>query len=423
MVFVTGFRGFVLRNRSVFRMGLAALVIAATADLVAGLFLGGMEEYIVLIPGMMVLVYSAIGMRGNIFGAMGSRLGTSMHMGTFEMSFKRGSTLRSNIESSIALTFVISLAMGIMGWAIITAMGTESDIWGFTFISMTGGLLAGLVLLVFNVTIAREGHKRDWDVDNITAPLIAAAGDIVTMPMLFVSAWLVMNYNPSFFSIGDNSVNLVVVLTVVMIIVTFIIMGSVLSRKAKTTRMDEAKRILIQSTPILLMCLVLDIFAGLAIEGRKESLVELTVLLILMPAFLNEGNALSGMLTSRLSSMLHLGTLKADRFPGRDADENFAVTYILAAVTFAFIGVIASVATLLVYDGGLGIGFWQVMLIVLLAGMITTTVLNFLSYYVAIAAVKFNLDPDDHSIPITSSSMDLISALVLIGVILLLAPL
>ncbi|MDR2846569.1 MAG: magnesium transporter [Candidatus Methanoplasma sp.] len=422
MVFVTGFRGFVLRNRSVFRMGLTALVIAATADLVAGLFLGGMEEYIVLIPGMMVLVYSAIGMRGNIFGAMGSRLGTSMHMGTFEMSFKRGSILRSNIESSIALTFVISLAMGIMGWAIIAAMGTSSDIWGFTFISMTGGLLAGLVLLVFNVTIAREGHKREWDVDNITAPLIAAAGDIVTMPMLFVSAWLVMNHNTALFSLLGHDIGLVVILTVVMIIVTIVIMGMVLSRRTKISRLDEAKRILIQSTPVLLMCLVLDIFAGLAIEGRKDSLVDLTVLLILMPAFLNEGNALSGMLTSRLSSMLHLGTLRADRFPGREADENFAVTYILAAVTFAFIGAIASVATLLMY-GELGMEFWQIMLIVLFAGMITTTVLNFLSYYVAIAAVKFNLDPDDHSIPITSSSMDLISALVLIGVILLLAPL
>jgi mgtE-like transporter len=371
---------------------------------------------------MMVLVYSAIGMRGNIFGAMGSRLGTSMHMGTFEMSFKRGSILRSNVESSIALTFVISFAMGLMGWAIITAMGTSSDIWGFTFISMTGGLLAGLVLLVFNVTIAKEGHKRDWDVDNITAPLIAAAGDIVTMPMLFVSAWLVMNHNVSLFSLLGHDVNLVVILTVVMIIVTIIVMGMVLSRRTKTSRSDEAKRILIQSTPVLLMCLVLDIFAGLAIEGRKESLVDLTVLLILMPAFLNEGNALSGMLTSRLSSMLHLGTLRADRFPGREADENFAVTYILAAATFAFIGVIASIATLLIY-GELGMEFWQIMLIVLFAGMVTTTILNFLSYYVAIAAVKFNLDPDDHSIPITSSSMDLISAIVLIGVILLLAPL
>ncbi|MDR3282939.1 MAG: magnesium transporter [Candidatus Methanoplasma sp.] len=419
MVLATGFKGFLLHNKSVFKMGLAALVIAATADLVAGLFLGGMEEYIVMIPGMMVLVYSAIGMRGNIFGATGSRLGTSMHMGTFEMSFKKGSVLRSNMESSIALTFVISLAMGLMGWAVVGAMDMGStDIWNFIFISMFGGLLAGLVLLVFNVTIAREGHKRDWDVDNITAPLIAAAGDIVTMPMLFLSAMFIKGQENSDGGAGTS----VIVLTLVMIAFTAFIMFAVLRRRT-VGRVNEAKRILVQSTPVLLMCLLLDIFAGLVIENEKGSLVSLTVLLILMPAFLNEGNALSGMLTSRLSSMLHLGTLKAGRFPGREADENFAITYILAAATFAFIGVIASFATVLVYpDIGLGMGFWMVMLIVLLAGMITTTILNFLSYYVAMAAVKFDLDPDDHSIPITSSSMDLVSALVLIGVILAVAP-
>ncbi|MDR0523239.1 MAG: magnesium transporter [Candidatus Methanoplasma sp.] len=417
MVFVTGFKGFLIRNKSVFKMGLAALAIAAAADLVAGLFLGGMEEYIVMIPGMMVLVYSAIGMRGNIFGAVGSRLGTSMHMGTFEMSFRKGGILRSNMESSIALTFLISLAMGIMGWAVVGAMGMGStDIWSFTFISMSGGLLAGLILLAFNVIIAREGHKRDWDVDNMTAPLIAAAGDIVTMPMLFLSAMFVKGCEGE-----DGSAGLpVVILTLCMIAFT-VALVALIARRRSSGRMDEARRIVAQSTPVLVMCLLLDIFAGLAIEGEKESLVELAVLLILMPAFLNEGNALSGMLTSRLSSMIHLGTLRTGRFPGRDADENFAVTYIMAAATFAFIGAIASAATMLVY-GDLGIGFGRVMLIVLVAGMITTTILNFLSYYVAVAAVRFSLDPDDHSIPITSSSMDLISAIVLINVILLLSP-
>ncbi|MDR3206205.1 MAG: magnesium transporter, partial [Candidatus Methanoplasma sp.] len=255
-------------------------------------------------------------------------------------------------------------------------------------------------------------------VDNITAPLIAAAGDIVTMPMLFLSAMFVKGQETSEGGAGMY----VIVLTVIMIAFTAFIMFAVLKRKT-VGRMNEAKRILVQSTPVLLMCLVLDIFAGLVIENEKGSLISLTVLLILMPAFLNEGNALSGMLTSRLSSMLHLGTLKAGRFPGREADENFAITYILAAVTFAFIGLLASLATLVIYpDIGLGMDFWMVMLVVLLAGMVTTTILNFLSYYVAMAAVRFDLDPDDHSIPVTSSSMDLVSALVLIGAILALAP-
>ena len=54
---------------------------------------------------------------------------------------------------------------------------------------------------------------------------------------------------------------------------------------------------------------------------------------------------------------------------------------------------------------------------VLLAGMLATTAINFLSYYVAVAAIKFKLDPDDQCIPITSSIMDVVGTAILVAVI------
>ena len=39
-----------------------------------------------MLPGLIVLVPAAIGMRGNVFGALGSRLGTQIHAGTFRLS-------------------------------------------------------------------------------------------------------------------------------------------------------------------------------------------------------------------------------------------------------------------------------------------------------------------------------------------------
>ena len=410
--------GFLGRNRAVFIMGLAALFIAGTADLFAGILLGSMETFIMAIPGMLVLVYSAIGMRGNIFGAMGSRLGTSMHMGTFEMSFKQGTILRYNIESAIGLSFIISLAMGLIGWAVVVLFDFGSiPISSFVFISLLGGLMASFILLGVNLIIARTGFKREWDVDNITAPLIAAAGDIVTMPMLFICAWIVVSCKGDLQYVVDF-------LTVVLIAVSVIFIVYIFTRKILLGRADEAKRIIAQSTPILLMCLLLDIAAGVIIENESELLFSpggagLLVLVIMMPAFLNEGNALAGMLTSRLSSLLHLGILKVKRFPGMSALENFIITYILAAITYSYIGIIAYLVAQFVMGGAGDISFPTVMGIVLIAGMITTTALNVLSYYVAVGAVRFDLDPDDHSIPITSSSMDLIAASVLIGVILL----
>ncbi len=397
--------GFFARNRSTFVLGLTALIIAAIADLFAGIFLKEMEEFLMIVPGMLILIYTAIGMRGNIYGAMGSRMGTSMHMGTFSMNLKKGSVLRKNIEATLALTMIMSVTMGFAGWVIVELLfGGGIGVLEFTFISAAGGLLAGIVVMGFNIMIAFEGFKHNWDVDNITAPLIAAVGDIVTVPMIFLSTWI-------FISLDSWIIQ---ILCIILILFTIAVSYVIIRRKNKKRRgMDEAKRIVVQSTPVLIMCLILEICAGMLIQQQEDKFYEFAVLLILLPAFLNEGNALSGMLTSRLSSMIHLGTLKTNKLPPKEAYENFGIMYLLAILTFAFIGV----AAYLVAPASLS--FLTTMTIVLLAGILTTTVINYLSYYVAVLAVRLNLNPDDHCIPITSSIMDAVGSVILMCVIFL----
>ncbi len=393
-------------------MGLTALVIAGTADLFAGLLLDQMEEYLLTVSGMMILIYSAIGMRGNIFGAMGSRIGTSMNMGTFEMSLRHGTVLRANFDSTVALTLVMSIAMGITTWAVAAVFfGGNSDVWDIVFISSVGGFFAGLIVLGFNILIAYVGNRRRWDVDNISAPLIAAVGDIVTMPMIFLSTWV-------FFRISDlpSGSMIVLALTVAVIALTAVYVAVLLTRKvSKRNFSGEGKRIFRQSLPVLMVCLVFEIGAGIVIQDEQDSLIMYSVLMIMMPAFLNQGNALSGMLTSRLSSAIHLGTLKAKWSP-RGASSDLLMIYICAMITFVYIGIISYGACII--TGGRGdISFPDSLAIITIAGFLATTVLGILSYYVAIAATKFGLDPDDHSIPITSSAMDLLGSLVLVGVI------
>ena len=371
-------KGFAKRNRAVITMGLSALVIAGTADLFAGILQDQMTGY--LFAGMMILIYSAIGMRGNIFGAMGSRIGTALNIGTFEMSLRKGTVLRANVESAILLTLVMSIAMGITTWvSAIILFSDVMSVWDFIFISTVGGVIAGIIVLGFNILIAYVGNKREWDVDNITAPLIAAIGDIVTMPLIF-AAYIM---------------------------------------RRKVSRRDfsgEAKRIVVQSLPILMICLIFEIGAGITIQNQQDSLVEYSVLLIMLPAFLNQGNALSGMLTSRLSSMIHLGTLEEGWLPGRGAYENFGIMYICAMLTFLYIGII-SYAAAVITSGGSNVTFAIAIAVIMIAGFLATTILNILSYYVAVAATKFGLDPDDHCIPITSSVMDLLGSMVLVMVV------
>ena len=395
--------GFFVRNKSPLLMGLAALVIAGTADLVAGFFMVSMEDYILMVPGMMVLIYAAIGMRGNIFGAMGSRLGTAMHIGTFQLSFGKKSVLRANIEAAMALTLAMSVLMALIGWVLVWILFDNTyDFLKFMFISTFGGLLAGVLVMVVNIAVAYIGYRRNWDVDNITAPLIAAAGDVITVPMIYVATLMAVNLDDIVTQIG----------AVVLVIITVIVVLRIVTRKSKRRRkVDEAKRIVTESMFVLLGCIVLELATGVLIEHEEAKFIEYAVLLMLITAFLNEGNALSGMLTSRLSSMFHMGTLPRTRFPPRETVDNYLVMYILALVTFLYIMVIAFVCQ---PDD---MEFITLLAVVMVSAVIITTVINFLSYYVALAALRFNLDPDDHCIPITSSIMDVVSTIVLVAVI------
>ena len=408
-----GVAEFFVRYRTVLKLGITALVIAGTADLFAGILLGQMEDYLYLIPGMMILIYSAIGMRGNIFGAMGSRIGTALNIGTFEMSMRKGTVLRSNVESSILLTLIMSIAMGVSTWVVAELFfSSTKSVWDFIFISTLGGVVAGLMVLFFNILIAHEGNKRGWDVDNITAPLISAVGDIVTMPMIFVATWL-------FFIIEDLEFGetVMIVSSLALIGISAVFVARLITRKTgKRDFSGEAKRIFIQSLPVLLVCLIFEIGAGITIQDQQDSLIEYGVLIIMLPAFLNQGNALSGMLTSRLSSMIHLGTLRSKRLPPSEANENFLLMYVCAMVTFLYIGLISYGATLITGSHG-DLGLAHSLAIILIAGFLATTILNLLSYYVAILADRFGLDPDDHCIPITSSVMDLLGSAVLVAVV------
>lgn len=291
--------------------------------------------------------------------------------------------------------------------------GSAYSIWDFIFISSLGGVLSGLIVMLFNILIVREGNKRDWDVDNITSPIIAAIGDIVTVPMIFISAWFFLTVVK--FSFGEP---LIIILALAFIAIACINVVRLMTREVnKRDFSGEAKRIVKSSLPLLMMCLAFEIVAGIIIQREEAKLFEYAVLLIMLPAFLNEGNALSGMLTSRLSSMIHLGTVEPTLIPQKTALENFGIMYTFALITFPYICAITYVAALLTGGGTVALSFWNTFAILMIAGIALTTILNLISYYVAILATKFGLDPDDHCIPITSSVMDLLGALVFVTVV------
>src|SRR5256885_6321304 len=173
------------------RAGFVALLISSGGDLVTGLTLASITHTLELLPGLIVLIPAAIGMRGNIFGALGSRLGTGINSGLFSVSRRRGDFLPQNVFASTVLTLATSLFLGVIARIASAAFGLRSiSVWDFLVISILGGVLGSIMVGSASVALAIASPRRGWDLDSVSAPLVTAIGDTCTLPALWAASYL-----------------------------------------------------------------------------------------------------------------------------------------------------------------------------------------------------------------------------------------
>lgn len=388
---------------STLKEGFSGLLLMSLMSLVAGIVLGMMTGALESLPGLILLITPAIGMRGNIFGAMGSRLGTALHTGMFSTSLKPYSILSQNIYASMINSVLISFALGLMAWGVALLLKIESiGLVEFVLISMIGGIISSFFVLIITVGVAVTGYNRGWDIDNMSAPIITAAGDMVTLPALFLAVIL----------IGGNSTGYHTILFIL-----FGVLAAACLLLTIRSGFDIMRGIVYESVPMLLVAGFMSTLAGLIINSRLEGFLMLPALLVMVPLFLEDNNALGGILTSRLSSMLHTGMFDPGMFPGKQIIPNFLLIYIYSLVVFPLVGVSAYAASILIGIDSPGLG--SMIFISTSAGLIAVTIVNLVGYYVAITAHKLRLDPDNHSIPMMSSIVDASGAMCLVAVLML----
>jgi mgtE-like transporter len=383
-------------ERRTIRQGLVANVVSALGSLVAGLILGSITGTLDAVPGLMVLVPAAIGMRGNIFGALASRLGTSLHTGLFERSRQRGGQLSQNLAASAVLTVAISLLLAVIAKGLSASFGLRSvSIADLVVISVLGGILSSIVVGAFTVALSLQAHARGWDLDSVAAPLVTTIGDLVTLPALVMATWIA---------------GVELVTPVVAGVASAVALAAVV-RGVRSAR-EITRRVVRESLPLLVLVGALDILAGIVVESRIDRFLALPALLVLVPALNENVGALGAILAARLASKLHLGALSPRGRPEPVALLDTTIVFLFGLVLFAMTGVVTFVAA-----GWLGMsspGMLTVVGISLLAGMAATCVAVLIGYYVAIASYRFGFDPDNVGVPVITSSMDLVAVLSLI---------
>lgn len=386
-------------ERLALRRGLTAVLITALTGTVAGLTLAGAEAILERIPGMLLLVPAAIAMRGSIYGALASRLSTSLHLGEYSAEVRRDSFMGRQIEATTLLTLATSVVIAVLAWGLGLAFGLDPvPVWKLVVIATVGGVLSSVFLLIMTVALSKVAQRRDWNMDDVGVPAVTVTGDILTIPALLLATLLIEN----------EIISLVLGLALAG--------GSVWALVAGWMHGSQTvRRIFRESFITLSLAAAVGVVAGALLELRLDQWIAVPVLLIMIPSFIANCGSLGGILSSRLASKLHVGTIDARLVPGRLAILDVSVVFLFA--TFAFAGIAVASWTAAFLFGHSPPAMGTVITIALVAGLMATVLLAVVAYATAVASVRFGLDPDNEGIPIVTSVMDLLGLICFVAVV------
>ena len=379
------------------RQRFVALLIGVLAASAGGLVLASAGDTLRELPGLLLLVPGAIALRGNVFGAMGSRLGTAVHAGTFRLGLRPEGVVGQNLMAATVLTLLLSVVLAVLarGTAIVFGISPTMTLADFVVISACGGLLASVGVGLATLGLAAGSVRFGWDLDNVMAPLVGTLGDLATVPALVVAARLA--------GAGDLTGVLAWLLAAA---------AAVSLVAALRPRRDRLREIVRQSVPVLVVAALLDLVAGVIVEKRLDDLLAAEAVLILLPAFLGTAGALGGILSSRLSTQFHLGLDDATPLPSRSSLRDMRGLVALAVPMFLVAAVVAHWAAEV--TGQTTPGLADLVVVTMLAGLVATVFVILVAYLTTMASFRFGLDPDTYGIPMVTSSLDLVGAFTLI---------
>jgi mgtE-like transporter len=397
--FVRRFRALVRADPTGVRTGFVAHLLATATGLVAGLILGSITGTLEELPGLLVLLPAAVGLRGNVFGALGSRLGTLVATGEFRLSRRRDTEVGQNFLASVALSLGLSLLLAVVAKGIAEAFNVKNVIStaDFVVVSVMGAMIPTAVVMAITVGVAAVGVRREWDVDNVSVPVVTAAGDIVTLPSLFLATYLVID-------VPDALVGVLTGLCVVIGVGALVI--------ALRSHLAVLRRVVAESIPFLLVAGIISTLAGLTIQSRFSTLAAQPALLIVIPPLLSLSGSLAGILSARVATKLHLGVLDPSRFSLRAVAEDVTLVFVIALPIFLVLGLAADVLAVVADLGSPGAA--EMVGLMLLAGILATVLSCAVAYGAALITYRLGWDPDNNGVPLVSSASDFLGAASLI---------
>ncbi|MCD6323559.1 MAG: magnesium transporter, partial [Desulfurococcales archaeon] len=314
-----------------------------------------------------------------------------LHLGLYSKFSK------AELASLILILVTVNSWVGFLTGAAALGLVGDVRIFNLIFIALASALLSSLFMIPSTTWLATISFRKGFDPDNLVAPIATLFGDMVTVPTIIASYRLSLHIPTPFMELAVSASAVTALASAGWIIL-------------KSRRGDPAWRravkVVKENTPIILASTSLSTAAGMVLLVNIDNIIESVGILAVVPAFLEDGGAIACRFSSRLSTSLHLGLLPPHPVPKSPwVGKQVIINFIHGLMIFTSLGVFGYAVA--VWRGGAGLGVW-IFLAVEVAGLILTGLISLITYYMAIAAFKAGIDPDNVLAPLLTSLADII---------------
>jgi len=381
------------------REGLASLMLCNLGDYVSGVFLHVFRPVIERAPIILALLPAASDARGDVYSSYGSRLGTLLHLGLFDKHYRR------ELEVLFVLIIGVNTWIGLLVALLGTVLGHRMPLIDVVFLALSSAIISALLMVPATTLLALKSFEKGLDPDNLVAPIATLFGDLVTIPSIVLGYEL-----ESRLALGAKIVVILALLSLALVAVARILA----LRARREPGYQRASRVIRENLSIIMASTLLSGLAGAFLLDNMTRLLSWPGILVVVPAFLEDGGAIASRFSSRLATKLHLGGIEPRcAKPSRWVLEQAVVNMVHALLVFTSLGLLGAGTALL--SGSAASWAARVFLAILVAGLVLTVVVSAITYCLAIGSFRYGLDPDNVLAPLLTSFADILGVMSLVG--------
>jgi mgtE-like transporter len=367
--------------RVVFRIIMPLFLLTLLFDFVGGAFLGAyFEKLMIHYPAILIILPGLMGLRGNVFGSLGSRISTRLYIGDLEPSIKE-----RHISNNILLSIVASSLPAFILW-LISVIKLQNPALDALEIVISSSVFIGLILGIATAWVVILAFRKRVDPDNVAGPAITTIADMISIPGLIV-----------FIILFEKFSSLVHALFILILI--FLIASTLNIWKF------EERSIAKEVFTIVTILAVFQSFTGATLQTFSQIIYSSILLSFAYPAIIGSLGNYGSIVAARTSTKLHLGEVTG-RITGSDLREILS----FASISPILSVLIITLSWLLAFLSGLPVEsliYWKIILIFASVYVPLSIAIMLLSYHVSVLLYKRRIDPDNGGIPAITTIADL----------------